>query len=156
MTKRADDEKAVLSRRDLLKRVGFFGAAAAAVPVDAFASSAALAVPPAAFPPAQVQARREPLETLAAAEADTLEAIVARLIPTDETDLALPRPARPTTSIARSAAHSRRRSTRTVAASQPSMLRPGHQGRAVRPALARDQGCGIERHGDEHRHRLRA
>ncbi len=84
MTKRADDEKAVLSRRDLLKRVGIVGAAAAAVPVDAFASSAALAVPPAAFPPAQVQARREPLETLAAAEADTLEAIVARLIPTDE------------------------------------------------------------------------
>src|SRR6185503_9328837 len=55
----------LLSRRDVLKRVGIAGAAAA-VPLDALA-----------------QATREPFETLTAAEGATLEAIVARLIPTD-------------------------------------------------------------------------
>src|SRR6185503_7357007 len=55
----------LLSRRDVLKRVGIAGAAAA-VPLDAIA-----------------QATREPFETLTAAEGATLEAIVARLIPTD-------------------------------------------------------------------------
>src|SRR5262245_19849198 len=55
----------LVSRRDLLKRVGIAGAAAA-VPIDAIA-----------------QATREPFETLTAAEGATLEAIVARLIPTD-------------------------------------------------------------------------
>jgi len=55
----------LLSRRDVLKRVGVAGAAAA-VPIDALA-----------------QATREPFETLTAAEGATLEAIVARLIPTD-------------------------------------------------------------------------
>jgi gluconate 2-dehydrogenase gamma chain len=55
----------LISRRDLLKRVGAAGAAAA-VPIDAIA-----------------QATREPFETLTAAEGATLEAIVARLIPTD-------------------------------------------------------------------------
>lgn len=75
----------MLSRRDLLKRVGIVGAATAAGPVEAFASPVATAAHSGAFPPTQVETRREPLETLAAAEADTLEAIVARLIPTDET-----------------------------------------------------------------------
>jgi gluconate 2-dehydrogenase gamma chain len=55
----------LVSRRDVLKRVGVAGAAAA-VPIDAIA-----------------QATREPFETLTAAEGATLEAIVARLIPTD-------------------------------------------------------------------------
>src|SRR5262245_32572394 len=55
----------LVSRRDVLKRVGVAGAAAA-VPIDAIA-----------------QAAREPFETLTAAEGATLEAIVARLIPTD-------------------------------------------------------------------------
>jgi len=59
----SDDTR--VSRRDVLKRVGIAGAAAA-VPIDAFA-----------------QATREPFETLTAAEGATLEAIVARLIPTD-------------------------------------------------------------------------
>ena len=54
-----------LSRRDILKRVGV-ASAAAAVPIDAIA-----------------QATREPFESLTAAEGATLEAIVARLIPTD-------------------------------------------------------------------------
>ena len=55
----------LVSRRDVLKRVGVAGVAAA-VPIDAIA-----------------QAAREPFETLTAAEGATLEAIVARLIPTD-------------------------------------------------------------------------
>jgi gluconate 2-dehydrogenase gamma chain len=55
----------MITRRDILKRVGVAGAAAA-VPIDALA-----------------QAAREPFETLTAAEGATLEAIVARLIPTD-------------------------------------------------------------------------
>jgi gluconate 2-dehydrogenase gamma chain len=54
-----------ISRRDVLKRVGIAGAAAA-VPIDAIA-----------------QATREPFDTLTAAEGATLEAIVGRLIPTD-------------------------------------------------------------------------
>ena len=61
----------MFSRRELLRRAGFVGAAATVIPV--------------AFLRAQVRgSRREPLETLSTAEADTLEAIVARLIPTDE------------------------------------------------------------------------
>jgi gluconate 2-dehydrogenase gamma chain len=55
----------LVTRRDLLKRVGV-ASAAAAVPIDALA-----------------QATREPFEMLTAAEGATLEAIVARLIPTD-------------------------------------------------------------------------
>src|SRR5215510_3371431 len=60
-----DPHDPLISRRDVLKRVGVAGAAAA-VPIDAIA-----------------QAAREPFETLTAAEGATLEAIVARLIPTD-------------------------------------------------------------------------
>jgi gluconate 2-dehydrogenase gamma chain len=90
-----------VSRRHLFKQVGLAGAAAAvsaAVPNAATAQGAAGdatpgAVPkpeaapappltPPAAPPAMP--RLEALETLTAAEADTLEAIVARLIPTDE------------------------------------------------------------------------
>jgi gluconate 2-dehydrogenase gamma chain len=57
-----------VSRREVLKRVGIAGAAAA-VPVDALTQAAA--------PP------RRPLEHLTEAEAILLDAIVARLIPTD-------------------------------------------------------------------------
>jgi hypothetical protein len=60
-----DSHDPLISRRDVLKRVGIAGAAAV-VPIDALA-----------------QATREPFETLTAAEGATLEAIVARLIPTD-------------------------------------------------------------------------
>ena len=58
----------IVSRRDALKRVGMAGAIAA-VPVDALAQVASTP--------------RGPLETLTTAEADILDAIVARLIPTD-------------------------------------------------------------------------
>lgn len=84
-----------VSRRHLFKQVGLAGAAAAvsaAVPAAATAQTPTTAAPPAApapasaAPPAAPPAmpRLEALETLTAAEADTLEAVVARLIPTDE------------------------------------------------------------------------
>jgi gluconate 2-dehydrogenase gamma chain len=60
-----DPNDTLVSRRDVLKHVSIAGAAVA-VPIDALA-----------------QTTREPFETLTAAEGATLEAIVARLIPTD-------------------------------------------------------------------------
>ena len=72
-----------LSRRELLKRAGLAGAAAAIVPavasapVSATAGGTAQSVTSAA-------ATREPLEALTALEADVLEAVCARLIPTDD------------------------------------------------------------------------
>ena len=87
MAEKADDERARISRRELLKRVAF-GGAAASVPVTMLAPVAAAPVAPletltpqaAAVTPAP-----EALETLTAVESTTLEAIVARLIPTDDT-----------------------------------------------------------------------
>ena len=86
-----------VSRRSLFKQVGLAGAAAAvsatapgaaiaqapatAAPAAAAVPTPTTAAPPTALPPAMP--RLEALETLTAAEADTLEAIVARLIPTD-------------------------------------------------------------------------
>src|SRR5688500_5229456 len=77
------DNSKVVSRRDLLKRAGLAGAAltipvAPAMPVEALdqAGPATPAAPPAA-------PRREPIENLTAYEADMLEAICARIIPTD-------------------------------------------------------------------------
>ena len=62
----------LISRRELLRRAGFVGVAATVVPI--------------AFLRAQLRGPgRQPLETLSAAEGATLEAIVARLIPSDET-----------------------------------------------------------------------
>lgn len=64
-----------VSRRGLLRQVGVAGMAAAVSGTGlAPATAAEVATAP----------RREALETLNALEADTLEAIVARLIPTDE------------------------------------------------------------------------
>ncbi len=72
-----------LSRRELLKRAGILGAAAA-IPGGALAwASEAAPAHNAALPLMQAPVR-EAFETLTAAESDTLEAIVARLIPTDE------------------------------------------------------------------------
>ena len=64
-----------ISRRDLLKRTV---AAAAAAGVARASASAREAARPA------LQTQREPLENLTAAEAGILEAVTARLIPTDE------------------------------------------------------------------------
>ena len=71
-----DGRNAHVSRRNLFKQAGLAGAAAAISGIPA--ADSAVAQSPAQAP------RREALETLTAAEADTLEAIVARLIPTDE------------------------------------------------------------------------
>jgi gluconate 2-dehydrogenase gamma chain len=81
MPSETDDGRDALrdvSRRDVFKQVGLVGAAAAFSGAPAVDSAVAQTPPPAAVP------RREALETLTAAEADMLEAIVARLIPTDE------------------------------------------------------------------------
>src|ERR1700746_3416449 len=69
-----------LSRRSLFKQLGLAGAATTISGTSLAPSAAAPSPPPAS---AQIPAR-EALETLTAAEADMLEAFVARLIPSDE------------------------------------------------------------------------
>ena len=79
----SDDDRGI-SRRELLKRAGWVGAASAIIPAAAVMTSPADragAQAPAAAATATLA--REPLETLTAAESDVLEAICARLIPTD-------------------------------------------------------------------------
>ena len=76
----ADDTKGV-SRRDLLKRAGLAGAALT-IPLTPAGSEAAEQARSTATPP-QSASRREPIENLTAAEADALEAICARIIPSD-------------------------------------------------------------------------
>jgi len=75
-----------ISRRDLLKRAAVVGAAAAASDdiarrLHPYVEAAEGGSVEAAAP--HVMVAREPLENLTAAESDLLEAIVARLIPTD-------------------------------------------------------------------------
>jgi gluconate 2-dehydrogenase gamma chain len=81
------DDRRVITRRDLLKQAGLAGAAAA-LPAGALAATPgktpAVSPPPAAAPVPPPATLREPLEALTAAEADLLEAICARLIPTDD------------------------------------------------------------------------
>ena len=83
MPKDTEDSGArnALSRRSLFKHLGIAGAATAVSGTSLAPSVAALAAPAA---PAPMLPAGEALETLTAAEADALEAIVARLIPTDE------------------------------------------------------------------------
>jgi gluconate 2-dehydrogenase gamma chain len=79
-------EPRVISRRDLLRSAGAVGAAAMAADraaIDLQAGQAPAAAATAAPPPTRNHAR-EAYESLTAAEADTLEAIVARLIPSDD------------------------------------------------------------------------
>ena len=80
------DAPGEVSRRHLFKQVGAAGAAAA-ISGAPLAPRAVVAQEHAAQPHADAPAvppQREALETLTATEADTLEAIVARLIPSDE------------------------------------------------------------------------
>ena len=81
-----------ISRRDLLKRAAIVGAAAAASDdvarrlqpsVEATAAETDGSAKAFALHEHGLEATREPLENLTATEADLLEAIVARLIPTD-------------------------------------------------------------------------
>jgi gluconate 2-dehydrogenase gamma chain len=73
-----------LTRRELLKQAGLAGAAAAIVPAGAIASATAISGAATGQAPRAASVAREPLEALTAAEADVLEAVCARLIPTDE------------------------------------------------------------------------
>ena len=74
----------LLTRRDLLKGAGAVGAAAIASPADLLTPAAAeAAAQPQASQAAAASRAREAFETLTAAESDVLEAIVARLIPSD-------------------------------------------------------------------------
>ncbi len=70
----------MLTRRDLLKLAGVAGASAA-LPAPAAAGDAATAI--SASQAAGAAVAREPLQALTAVEADLLDAIVARLIPSD-------------------------------------------------------------------------
>jgi gluconate 2-dehydrogenase gamma chain len=81
-----------ISRRDLLKRAAVVGAAAAASDevarrlqpsVEAAAAESDGSAKAVALHEHGLEAAREPLENLTATEADLLEAIVARLIPSD-------------------------------------------------------------------------
>src|SRR5688572_28490121 len=75
----ADNTKGV-SRRDLFRRAGLAGAALT-IPVTPASPEQARPVSPPT--PAAPSVKREPLQNLTAAEADLLEAICARIIPTD-------------------------------------------------------------------------
>lgn len=78
----ANDPKRV-SRRDLFKRAGLAGAALT-IPLTPSAAKATEGPPDvAAQARAATPPRREPIENLTAAEADMLEAICARIIPSD-------------------------------------------------------------------------
>ena len=79
------EQSKLISRRDLLRGVGVAGVAAAAGPVSILstADAAAAAAPAAAAAQAASAAPREAFENLTAVEADLLEAIVDRLIPSD-------------------------------------------------------------------------
>ncbi len=81
MADETDPKANGLSRRDLLKRAGLAGAALT-VPMPA-TSAPAIAEPPQPGSPSAASPRREPLESLTASESDLLEAICARIIPTD-------------------------------------------------------------------------
>lgn len=81
----SDQQTRIISRRDLLRGVGV-AAVAAVAPSASVALDGAIAPAGAAEAVQQAAtsaARREAYENLTAVEADTLEAIVARLIPTD-------------------------------------------------------------------------
>jgi gluconate 2-dehydrogenase gamma chain len=82
----ADDQPRVISRRDILRSAGIVGAAALGGPAAAAVTGTADAVDPidAAQAAANAPAAREAFENLTASEADLLETIVERLIPSDE------------------------------------------------------------------------
>ena len=81
----ADDTKSGVSRRDLLKRAGMAGAAMTIplTPVGGGGSAATSPPAPHEGVPYEQAPRREAVENLTASESDLLEAICARIIPTD-------------------------------------------------------------------------
>src|SRR5688572_16289923 len=79
------EPKPSVSRRAVLRGVGIAGAAISLAPTDALVSGVEASPAPAAQrPQPRPSNRQEALEVLTAAEAVTLEAVVARIIPTDE------------------------------------------------------------------------
>lgn len=87
MASETDDTPHDLSRRDLFKTVGASAAAAvtgAPLPAGNAEAQPSLLPPPQAVDGKAAAPQLEALETLTAAEADILEAICARLIPSDE------------------------------------------------------------------------
>ncbi|MBS1818443.1 MAG: gluconate 2-dehydrogenase subunit 3 family protein [Acidobacteria bacterium] len=79
----ADEQSRVISRRELLRNAGLAGAAAVAGPLAGGPESAEAAQQVASTAAAPT-VRREALEHLPAAEADLLDAVLDRLIPSDE------------------------------------------------------------------------
>ncbi|MDP3720682.1 MAG: gluconate 2-dehydrogenase subunit 3 family protein [Acidobacteriota bacterium] len=82
----ADEKKSGVSRRDLLKRAGMAGAAMT-MPIAPVTGDSAPAAPHKGGPyeeALQSALRREPIENLTASEADLLEVICSRIIPSDE------------------------------------------------------------------------
>jgi gluconate 2-dehydrogenase gamma chain len=82
-----NDEPKIITRRELLKGIGAAGAAAAASPVTLHgddATHAAHGPDAAAAAAVQSAGAREAFENLTAAESDLLEAMLDRLIPSDE------------------------------------------------------------------------
>src|SRR6516162_419269 len=78
------EQSKLISRRDLLRGVGVAGVAAAAGPVAVLSTpDTAAAAAPEAAQAGSAAAPREAFENLTAVEADLLEAIVDRLIPSD-------------------------------------------------------------------------
>lgn len=84
-----DELPRIITRRDLLRGVGVVSAAAVAAPASLITSPEPLAAAPAGAQAAQaartMAAVGGPYENLTAAEADLLEAIIDRLIPSDAT-----------------------------------------------------------------------
>jgi len=76
-------ELKLISRRDLLRGAGAIGAAAVAAPGAALSPAGVPGVLDAAAPAQGAGRPREAFESLTATEADLLEAVVERLIPTD-------------------------------------------------------------------------
>ncbi len=72
-----------ISRRDLLKRAAAISLGARAFHSEGARAAGARAVGAGALQASGSHAAREPLESLTASEADLLDAVVARLIPTD-------------------------------------------------------------------------
>jgi gluconate 2-dehydrogenase gamma chain len=82
----SDKRIRIISRRDLLRSAGLAGAAAVAGTTTLASAVEASAAPAAVAPVAQAPAvaRREAFENLTAVEGDLLEAVVDRLIPSDQ------------------------------------------------------------------------
>jgi gluconate 2-dehydrogenase gamma chain len=82
----SDGQPRIISRRDILRRAATVGAAAVAAPAGVLgaAGAAAAAAEPVAQDARTTAPAREAFENLTATEAELLEAIVERLVPSDE------------------------------------------------------------------------